>query len=98
MRLSSLLAVAALTVACGQPDTLYDDGNQGAASCPIPATFQGQPGVSGDPCSSAAADCSPACCECPSGTDSYWASECIDGACAPDSEACNDAPSASLCQ
>jgi hypothetical protein len=97
----SLCVVVALFSACGPPlaaDTLYDDGNQGAPNCPIASTYGGQPGVPGDPCSDAALDCSPACCECPDGTDSYWASACSGGFCTDDGTACNDAPSATLCQ
>ena len=96
------LAVSAMLISCGSPavpgPTIYDDGNQGAPNCPISATYQGQPGVPGDPCGDAAEDCSPACCECPSGSDSYWASECSGGYCADDADACNDAPSSTLCQ
>lgn len=87
-----MAAVAAGTLwACAPAATLYDDGDQGAPDCPIASTFGGQPGVPGDTCTNAAADCSPACCECGSGTDSYWASECSGGVCQDDSVACADA-------
>jgi hypothetical protein len=86
------LVVAAGLGACGNPDTLYDDGDQGAPDCVTSApNYTGQPGGPGDACSSAALDCSPACCECGSGTDSYYASECSGGACTDDSTACADA-------
>jgi hypothetical protein len=103
VKLSSALIAAFLLAACGPTvvvggDSLYDDGNQGAPNCPFSATYNGQPGVPGDPCTNAAADCSPACCECANGVDSYWASECSGGTCTNDGAACNDAPSGSLCQ
>lgn len=101
MKVTILSMLALALGACGpplSPDTIYDDGNQNTVGCPIPSTYQGQPGQPGDPCSSAALDCAPACCICPSGLDSYWASECSGGACTPYSIACSDAPSASLCQ
>jgi hypothetical protein len=100
VKILAALVVVATLAACGSsapPDTLYDDGNQGAADCPIPATYEGQPGVPGDPCSNAAADCSPACCGCPSGNDSFWASECQNGVCLDDTDTCNNAPSATYC-
>src|SRR5579863_3003883 len=88
--LATLVSCGGVVVTTGG-DTLYDDGAQGAAGCPIASTWGGQPGVPGDPCSSAAADCSPACCECASDTDSYWASECSGGVCLSDADACADA-------
>jgi hypothetical protein len=85
--------VAAVALgACGAPvDTLYDDGDQAAPDCPIASTYQGQAGAPGSVCSNAALDCSPACCECASGVDSYWASECSGGVCTDDGTACTDA-------
>ncbi len=97
------LAMVATLMACGgssaPADTLYDDGDQNAPLCPIPATYQGAPGVEGDPCTNAAADCAPSCCQCSgaSSDDSYWASECAGGSCTSGSQACNDAPSSTLC-
>jgi hypothetical protein len=96
------VAVASATLwACAPAaaPTLYDDGDQGAPDCPSPSTFGGQPGVPGSACTDAAADCSPVCCLCGSGTDSYWASECSDDVCQNDSVACADAFNAdgSLC-
>jgi len=94
---------AGVLCACGVATTpaatLYDDGDQGGPDCPFRASYDGQPGVPGDPCVSAADDCSPACCSCGTGTDSYWASECFDGVCASDRIACADAFDAdqSLC-
>lgn len=85
-------ALGACVVAPGPAaDSLYDDGDQGAPGCPIPPTYQGQPGAPGTVCTSAPLDCSPACCSCPSGLDSYWASECSGGICTDDATACADA-------
>jgi hypothetical protein len=82
---------------CVVTNTIYDDGNQGAPACPNPPNYTGQPGQPGAACTDAAADCSPACCQCTSGANSYWASECSGGVCTPDSQACGDAPSSTLC-
>ncbi len=99
MKILAALVIAATLGACGSspPDTLYDDGNQNAPECPIPSAYGGQPGAPGDPCSDAARDCSPACCECGDGTDSFWASECHNGVCLDDHDACANAPSATYC-
>ncbi len=63
LKVLSVVVVGALISACGAravpADTLYDDGNQGAANCPIPSNYGGQPGLPGDPCEDAVRDCSP---------------------------------------
>ncbi|MHB8420240.1 MAG: hypothetical protein ACYDCL_19370 [Myxococcales bacterium] len=80
-------------------DTIYDDGDQGigATGCPFNPSAGGV-GAPGDPCTNAAADCAPTCCECAS-PDSYWASECSGGVCTDSTTACTDAfnSDASLC-
>ncbi len=101
--LGAVLAAAVLG-ACGpvvttSATTIYDDGDQGlgATGCPF-APSAGGPGLTGDPCTNAAADCQPACCECAS-PDSYWAAECSGGICVDSATACADAfnSDASLC-
>jgi hypothetical protein len=98
MASTAILALAILLGLGSCDPGLYFYGNQNGPNCPIaPENAYGK-GQQGNRCDNAEVDCAPACCECASGANSYWASECEEGICTSVQQACNDAPSSTLCK
>ncbi len=78
--------------------TSFSEGDQNAPNCPNSSIAAGK-GDAGSRCGDAETNCRPACCECSSGTNSHWASECSNGVCVDAATACADAltPNQVLC-